>query len=94
MKIRQFWQFHGLNGWKYEKNLKKGAVCDEVPYNKLYRRGNVPDQNGDIFCHFAVFFALKENWAAKTFFEITVQYLQVKMIRNLQTMKLLYHADK
>lgn len=41
-----------------------------------------------------VCFALKENWAAKTFFEITVQYLQVKMIRNLQTMKLLYHADK
>ena len=94
MKIRQFWQFHGLNGWKYEKNLKKGAVCDEVPYNKLYRRGNVPDQNGDIFCHFAVCFALEENWAAKTFFEITEQYLQVKMIRNLQTMKLLYHADK
>lgn len=39
-------------------------------------------------------FALEENRAAKTFFEITVQYLQVKMIRNLQTMKLLYHADK
>lgn len=70
MKIRQFWQFHGLNGWKYEKNLKKGPVCDEVPYKKLYRRGNVPDQNGDIFCHFAVCFASEENWAAKTFFEI------------------------
>jgi hypothetical protein len=36
---------------------------------------NVPGQNGDTFCHFAVCFALEENRAAKTFFEITVQYL-------------------
>ena len=34
---------------KYEKNMKKGAECDEVPNKELYRRENVPDQTGGIY---------------------------------------------
>ena len=35
MKIRQFWQFHGLNGWKYEKQIWAKTGTSQVTIGKI-----------------------------------------------------------
>ena len=77
MKIRQFWQFHGLNGWKYEKNLKKGLVCNEVPCNTVTggEAIRVPQTVRYLLSFCSLFCLGRELGQQKTFFEITVQDL-------------------